>query len=88
MLGFTADMTRKALQQEIEVWPENWTIVNVFVALETSWHFRPDGKPAGLRREAFPAVFDEFCIEPSARPEMMAGLRIMESAAREVFHGQ
>jgi hypothetical protein len=31
-----------------EVWPENWPAVELFMRCQTQWHWRPDGRRAGL----------------------------------------
>lgn len=79
-----------ALEQppaQAEIWPENVAAVLVFCALTTSWSYSAaSGKPTGLRYEALPVVMRYSEVPKADRPEVFAGLRIMEAAVLEMHH--
>jgi len=66
----------------LEVWPENETIVRVFIAMGTQWNVGFGGA-IGLRYEALPVVFDVLGIAADERIAVFGGLRTMEHAALE-----
>jgi hypothetical protein len=67
---------------EFEVWPENWPIVQAFLALSTQWNRAGmDGARCGLKYEAFPTVYEGLGIKKKKRPEVFRGLQTMEHAA-------
>ena len=68
-------------QEHLEIWPENWRIVEVFSGMETQWNYSGmGGRPIGMRYESLPVVLDAVSIPPAERPEVFAGLRLMERA--------
>lgn len=68
----------------VEVWPDNWTSVQVFGALSTQWNVGPGGV-IGLRYEAMPMVRDCFGISNDDWPEIFHDIRVMESAAVDLL---
>ena len=69
----------------IDVWPENWKAVEVFVAMSTQWNTTFQGGIIGLRYEALPAVMRYCAIPRAEQADVFHGLRIMEHAALESF---
>lgn len=79
----------RAQAATIEIWPENWHAVAVFLALSTQWRiqFRPDGMPVmlGLDYGALPVV-EARCravAHRQARDTLFGQLRVLEQAALE-----
>ncbi len=71
------------LGDDVGIWPENWTTVEVFAAMSTQWNTAGMGGVVGLRYEALPAVM-RFCgVSPAERATVFHGLRVMEGAALE-----
>ena len=73
----------------LEIWPENESAVQLFVAMGTQWAAPGmTGRPTGMRYEALPAVM-RYCSIPAAeQPGAFAALRIMERAAMEAINGK
>lgn len=71
--------------KHFEVHPDNWEIVQLFLALSTQWVIAGMGSYVGIN----------YCaVEPTARlagiemtPDVFGGLRLMESAALEKMRG-
>lgn len=72
----------------IEVWPENMTAVEVFVAMGTQWAVGGMVGVTGLRYEALPVVMRLCGVASADRPRVFAQLRTMEHAALEVLNGR
>lgn len=71
------------------IWPENWDIVNAFLAVSTQWRAVPLADHRvyfmGLDYTAVQAGFAWSQI--ALDPEQWAGLRLMERAARDAMNG-
>ena len=64
-----------------EVWPENWTAVEIFRRIGvTQWSHGPAG-PVGLRHEVVPMYLDLMGVPKEERLETMDAIRIMEYEA-------
>lgn len=68
----------------IEVWPENETTVEVFIAMGTQWNIGMNGA-TGLRYEALPPVLRLIGVPRGEQGAVFAGLRVMERAALEAM---
>lgn len=68
----------------VEVWPDNVSAVNTFVAMSTQWRMGPCG-PIGLDYAALPAVLRLTSTPRSAWPDIFDCLRVMESEALNVL---
>ena len=65
----------------IEVWPDNWESVGVFLAMDTQWRFGAMG-PTGLDYGVLPTVLQDFLnIKRADWPAIFHDIRVMESAA-------
>lgn len=72
----------EASGEPLGVWPDNWTAVNVFIAMSTQW--RSGGMGAtGLDYNALPAVMRLSGVKPGERPDVFESIRILEDAALE-----
>lgn len=72
-----------------EVWRQNWTVVCAFLATSTQWRMVPlaDGKVywQGLDYGSATAVLQGSGY--ALTPELWAGLRVMEGAAKDCLNG-
>ena len=87
LAAFGLVCVEEAPDRSIEVWPENWKTVEVFVSMMTQWQTAGmNGTLVGLRYEALPAVM-RYCAVPVAdRGEIFHNLRSMERAALEAIN--
>lgn len=82
---------KKALsgrEAAVKVFPDNWPVVEVFCAMETQWRYvaLPTGhiRKTGLDYAALPPVLE--ALQPEIQgSELLAGLKTMDIAAREVM---
>lgn len=66
------------------VWPENWDVLRVFLAMATQWRFAGmAGVPSGLDYAALPSVLRFLRLRPDEA--LFERLRVMEAEALEVF---
>lgn len=80
-LGLTPeDYTAADQEPDFEVWPENWTAVRVFGALQTQWRVGFAG-PVGLDYTAIEPVLRLMVIPKSQRSALFEDLQIMELEA-------
>jgi len=91
-MGLATDETTKWAGDEefadFEVMPENWLILEVFLAMSTQWVWTGgmDPRRAGLNLVALPVVYEGLQVSRKKRPEVFRGLKVMEAAALEVMH--
>lgn len=81
--GLEADDVRPG---DVEVWPDNVEIVDVFAHLYTQWRIGARG-PIGLDYTAIPAVLQLLQIPANRHAEVFAGIRIMENTALAEMNG-
>lgn len=69
--------------EKFEIWPENWPILQVFLALSTQWHWTGGMEPrrAGLYYPSLECVYDGLEIDRKKRAEIFRGVQVMEYAA-------
>lgn len=72
------------VEQEVEVWPENWSAFSLFGALSTQWRVGNSGA-YGLDYNTVPAVSELIGIDKDELPYAFNGLRIMESTALQIM---
>lgn len=73
------------------MWPENWQVVRVFLAMSTQWHVVAGMAGASFKGLYYPSlqsVYDGLGIRKKDIPEIFAGLQEMERAALEVIRRQ
>lgn len=71
----------------LEIWPDNWPVVEAFVALETQWRYHPTlGTHAGLIWSSVDWLVRDLRIKP--KRQARADLRLMEMAALDEMRKQ
>lgn len=73
-------------QQGIEVWPENWPVIDLFIQLGTQWRVGMCG-PTGLVYEAVYGLLDRKGLEGDDWLRMFDDLRILEREALNAMRG-
>lgn len=68
----------------IDVWPENWLPMQVFLSMRTQWRVGMGG-PTGLDYGALPSVLDIQGVKRKERQEVFLAVQTMEQAALKVF---
>lgn len=63
----------------VEVWPDNWRSVGLFIELMTQWRIGMRG-PDGLDYSAVSALFELRSIRGARRWRMFDDIRMMEAA--------
>lgn len=69
----------------LEVWPENWPALGLFMRLQTQWMRDEQRRPLGMRHEAMQAAMAMMKLDDTAR--LYDELVQMEQAALEAFYG-
>lgn len=78
-------MSRKdILTEEVEVWPDNWGVFNVFEAMGTQWRTGAFGA-TGMDYSALPGVIRMCAVPAGERQDVFNDFRIMESEALSVM---
>ena len=67
------------------LWPENWSVVGLFLDLQTQWRMGMGG-PVGLDYNVLPMLFRLNGIARKDQPEYFECLRVMESEALATMH--
>jgi hypothetical protein len=71
------------VEENFEVWEENWDIVMMFMRLQTQWNVSM-GRFTGLKYEVLRWLCDLYSVEdPRA---MLEGIQVMEAAALQVLN--
>lgn len=70
-----------------EVYRENWPVLQLFLAMATQWRWTGGMEPrrCGLEYAALPVVCELVGIGKKKRPGVFDRLRVMESAALNVW---
>jgi hypothetical protein len=78
--ALAARLAPPAPPEVIEVWPENWDAMRIFLGLETQWRRAGmAGVPVGLDYAALPVVATALGVP--LLEDLLARLRILEGAA-------
>jgi hypothetical protein len=81
---------QEAAADTFEIHEDNVLVLSAFLALQTQWRIVAGGMSLpvyqGLDYAAIPVVLDSMRIRRSDRPDMIVGLRTMESAALPVLN--
>lgn len=81
-----AEHERRAEGEAYEVWPENWGVFSLFLALGTQWRLAGmDGTRVGIDYAAVPVVMDLQSVPAKRRRRWFEWIRLMEREALEVF---
>jgi hypothetical protein len=75
---------------EFAVWPENWLILEVFLAMSNQWIWTGGMESCrdGLNLAALPVVYEGLGVPRKKRQEVFQGLKCMEAAALEVLRSR
>lgn len=68
----------------VEVWPENWEALGLFVRLQTQWNWiagMGGGGRTGLRYEVVYPLIDRAAKTPEEWEALFADIQVMERAA-------
>ncbi|MGZ9713899.1 DUF1799 domain-containing protein [Glaciimonas sp. GNP009] len=68
----------------VDIWPDNLTVINVFVAMSTQWRVGMAGA-TGLDYTALPHVMRLVGVLPKERADVFNGIRTMEDVALETM---
>lgn len=68
------------------IWPENWPVLRLFLALQTQWRYKPCGQLQGLRYDAAEVLMRRGGFKKKRR--LFAHLQQMETAALEAWDEQ
>jgi hypothetical protein len=68
---------------EVEIWPDNLTTVNVFIASLTQWRIAPSGDRIGLDYTVLPTVLELTGVPKGDWQEVFSGIRLMEDGAMQ-----
>jgi hypothetical protein len=66
--------------EEVEVWPENWPVLDLFLRLDSQWQIGMAGR-TGLRYEALYPLLDRQGLTRDEWDEWFADVRALERAA-------
>lgn len=76
-----------ARRRPLEIWPENWDAVTVFLAADTQWrHAGLAGVPVGLDLAGVAAACRFVGVAPTA--DLLGRLRVLERAALKIIHAR
>jgi hypothetical protein len=67
------------------VWPENHEVFSLFATLQTQWRTGASG-PSGLDYNTLYSTMNLMSIAPEKQLELLADIRVMESAALTEIH--
>ena len=65
-------------EPEIEVWPENWTVMEIAVRMGSQLNVGMSGA-LGMRYEALPLVLDILQVPAADRLDVFDGFRVIEA---------
>lgn len=78
------DLSHLIAAQVVEVWPENWQTVDLFISISTQWRIGMGG-PTGLDYNVLFRVLDSKGLPKDDWDQSFDDIRIMESAALEAM---
>ena len=70
---------------DVYLFPDNWEIFSVFEFMSTQWR-TVSGGVTGLDYNVIPLAINALGIKKKHTPEILSGIRIMESVAISVMH--
>lgn len=74
------NVTASPLEQDaaLDIWPENWSGLGVFLAMQTQWATAGMGGLLGLRYESLPFVLEMQGVSREQWPEATAAVQVLE----------
>jgi hypothetical protein len=80
------DYGEDSWKRDVEVFPDNWRVIEFMDAIGGgAWNMGPGG-PTGLKPESFREGRFTLAITRAEWPELLADLRVFESAALDEIH--
>jgi len=85
--GMPAEMLAvvNTVPDDVAVWPEHETAVEIFAAMSTQWRVGFAGA-TGMDYAALPAVMDCYAVPEDKRRDVFSEVRVMEDEALTVLH--
>jgi hypothetical protein len=84
-----AEYEKRSQADAYEVWPENWPLLDLFLALKHQWRYAGmDGQRVGLDYTAVPVVMDMLDVPKRRRRQWFAWIQMMEHEALQVFNSK
>ncbi len=74
-------------EPEVEVWPENWGVLQLFIRYSTQWRMGGGG-PVGLDYAVIQHDLGRMGLSDDDYLDMMDRLRVIEQAALEHIHSE
>lgn len=87
-LGIPAQFAESFIEDDCDIWPENWPAFELFNAMSTQWRIGMSGA-TGMDYSALPVLFDTLGI--ADRAAAFSGMQIMEREALRIMreeHGK
>lgn len=84
--GVTPDKPLEA--PEIEVWPENWTPLQLMDHMSTQWHSGMGGRSGLMYSEAWRWMDETGLTEREARLDVMQAAQVMERELLRIWRKQ
>ncbi len=85
--AFEAALAAAAGDKLVEVWPENWQTVGLFISVATQWRIGMGG-PTGLDYNVLFRILDNMGCSRDEWDQLFDDIRVMESAALESMRQQ
>ena len=85
-----ATLEAEIVGDDLEVWAENWGTLSAFLAFQTQWRAIARGMEGQVYWQGLDYAGVEAGLRGSgidATPDIWAGLRVMEAAARNALNG-
>ena len=73
-------------EPQVDVWPENWPAIELYVRNRTQWIQGPGG-PTGLNYPWFQACLDRQGVSVDEAEDIMDGIRVIEDAVLDRIYG-
>ena len=78
-----SEMLSKEIEVDFEVWEENWSIVRMFIRMQTQWRIGFSG-PTGLDYASLDWLCRLYAVQDPV--PLFEGLQVMEAAALSAFN--
>jgi len=79
-----AGLTRDEVATSVEIWPDNYQAYLLFCTMDTQWRIGMSG-PTGLDYAALPMALRMIAAPRTDWQQLMADVRVMESAALQAM---
>ncbi len=75
-------------EQDFEVWPDVWPVLQVFFGCSTQWRLAEGGTPTGLHYEVLPFLMKTAGIKKKDRADMLTDIQACEAAALKCWRAR